>query len=555
MKKILLVLAAVSSFATAFARDVIVEKAASQEANLKLTNVVVRDGQPVFAAPMKSPENSLWYKRPAGSLCPSLSGYLTTQNSGWVRVSNAVNFFPAQSTVELVNASSSPASTQWNFTARKKGKAIDFKNVEVKNGNAYVTTFGCGAYPVPQLEGAAGTYYWGEEAPGADNYASMVGVDSLYDVGFEEIPLDVTVFQGSGGQYYVGTRVDRVDFNGDGAAEAVWQDGFHMFYPKPLAPLSFSRIDIPVTSYSGEFFSGEGKLTFTIYKVKSTPAGGKTFGDVIYTTQLDASNFAQEPGILIMGKQAHLLMYMNPDKQSFITIDEEFAVELKGFQQPGVDIGTRTVIRFASAKANPEAVPVLYRDFQDRNGNFVGSVIYGNNDMGVPISFYGGYDVVRIESENSDIQVSADGASCSSSVRMATSASWVSKAGAELYKLVDAPEWVKGVNAQKVEQSLYDLTVVCDPLPAGMESRSCQVKVKSYMAAESDVITITQTAAGPALLGDVNGDGEVNVSDVTALINRILGTASFDDSVCDINGDGVVNVSDVTALINNILGE
>ncbi|MDO4510345.1 MAG: leucine-rich repeat protein [Bacteroidales bacterium] len=57
-----------------------------------------------------------------------------------------------------------------------------------------------------------------------------------------------------------------------------------------------------------------------------------------------------------------------------------------------------------------------------------------------------------------------------------------------------------------------------------------------------------------ALKGDVNGDGQVNVSDVTALINKILGTATYADSVCDINADGQVNVSDVTALINLILG-
>jgi hypothetical protein len=54
--------------------------------------------------------------------------------------------------------------------------------------------------------------------------------------------------------------------------------------------------------------------------------------------------------------------------------------------------------------------------------------------------------------------------------------------------------------------------------------------------------------------GDVNDDGQVNVSDVTVLINMILGTVTMNDAVADVNADGQVNVSDVTALINIILG-
>lgn len=56
------------------------------------------------------------------------------------------------------------------------------------------------------------------------------------------------------------------------------------------------------------------------------------------------------------------------------------------------------------------------------------------------------------------------------------------------------------------------------------------------------------------LRGDVNRDGNVNVSDVTALINMILGTLATDEEVADVNGDGNINVSDVTVLINIILG-
>ena len=53
--------------------------------------------------------------------------------------------------------------------------------------------------------------------------------------------------------------------------------------------------------------------------------------------------------------------------------------------------------------------------------------------------------------------------------------------------------------------------------------------------------------------GDINGDSLVNVSDVTALINHILGTESYPISRCDLNADAEVNVSDVTTLINLIL--
>ncbi|MBO4813355.1 MAG: leucine-rich repeat protein [Muribaculaceae bacterium] len=55
------------------------------------------------------------------------------------------------------------------------------------------------------------------------------------------------------------------------------------------------------------------------------------------------------------------------------------------------------------------------------------------------------------------------------------------------------------------------------------------------------------------LQGDVNGDGKVNVSDVTALVNMILGVIPKDEARADVNGDGKINVSDVTALINIIL--
>lgn len=58
--------------------------------------------------------------------------------------------------------------------------------------------------------------------------------------------------------------------------------------------------------------------------------------------------------------------------------------------------------------------------------------------------------------------------------------------------------------------------------------------------------------ATAAKKGDVNGDNTVNVSDVSVIINKILGVA--DASNTDVNGDGMTNVSDVSFIINIILG-
>ena len=70
-----------------------------------------------------------------------------------------------------------------------------------------------------------------------------------------------------------------------------------------------------------------------------------------------------------------------------------------------------------------------------------------------------------------------------------------------------------------------------------------------------DDVTLYYTAKGSGLLqGDVDRNGKVNVSDVTALINMILGVTTMDMEAADVDGNGKVNVSDVTALINIILG-
>ena len=60
-----------------------------------------------------------------------------------------------------------------------------------------------------------------------------------------------------------------------------------------------------------------------------------------------------------------------------------------------------------------------------------------------------------------------------------------------------------------------------------------------------------------AIEGDVNGDGQVDIADVTALQNYLLGRAqtTYNQENADINSDGDITIADVKALVNTILGK
>ena len=58
------------------------------------------------------------------------------------------------------------------------------------------------------------------------------------------------------------------------------------------------------------------------------------------------------------------------------------------------------------------------------------------------------------------------------------------------------------------------------------------------------------------LYGDVNFDGELNITDVITLINFILGTTPTEEEslTADISQDGIINILDVIQLVSEILG-
>ena len=69
----------------------------------------------------------------------------------------------------------------------------------------------------------------------------------------------------------------------------------------------------------------------------------------------------------------------------------------------------------------------------------------------------------------------------------------------------------------------------------------------------TDYCPVTTFVYRETLVGDVNGDGNVNISDVNAVISSILNINQAFDTRCDVNSDGAINISDVNVIIAIIL--
>jgi M6 family metalloprotease-like protein len=88
------------------------------------------------------------------------------------------------------------------------------------------------------------------------------------------------------------------------------------------------------------------------------------------------------------------------------------------------------------------------------------------------------------------------------------------------------------------------------PIMLRINQTSGNTKVACYL--DDIKLYYTETWGPETIAGDVNGDGEVNIADVNAVIDYILGNKG-DIAATDVNDDGEVNIADINALIDLIL--
>ncbi len=101
-----------------------------------------------------------------------------------------------------------------------------------------------------------------------------------------------------------------------------------------------------------------------------------------------------------------------------------------------------------------------------------------------------------------------------------------------------------------VRRILRESSAVDDAVTAGNARQWGSGKLDSWAA-------VDKLRRHPRLLGDVNGDGEVTVADVMAIINIILASVHTDKAVtltrADTNFDNEIGLADISIVINKII--
>lgn len=64
---------------------------------------------------------------------------------------------------------------------------------------------------------------------------------------------------------------------------------------------------------------------------------------------------------------------------------------------------------------------------------------------------------------------------------------------------------------------------------------------------------VVVNATFATVLGDVNGDGEVNAADITAIYDYLLNNDDTYIATSDVNGDGMITSADITFIYNILL--
>ncbi len=173
----------------------------------------------------------------------------------------------------------------------------------------------------------------------------------------------------------------------------------------------------------------------------------------------------------------------------------------------------------------------------------------------------------KLEADNAEANLTGDSTiedaatislAVSSALKDATTAETTAQIAAAREAVNAAADFIVGsnfTNEKELKATLANLQARLSNIKATDDAQAAPDVIAAAQALKAEAEQLLADAEeGKMLIGDLNGDGELSVSDVTTLIALITSGEADDNMIADVNGDGYSNVADISSLIRLVLG-
>jgi len=534
------------------------------EANHSQARKAAKKAQPVAG--------EAFYKRPAGSMFGALTsgGYLYYNPYVTVKAYAPTTFVGNELDTYTWNVQ------LWNGQASaRQWMTANVKDIDV--------TYGYETDSVPSLtDGVTEFHIGGTTSAGAAGWSSIAAIPDMKEWTYDETEgyalLSPKFFGKRDGSAYATTRYSGAK-DADGGTSGMWfghnysgWNAMGLYVEAPQNPYLLRGVSI---DYVGLELAADADLYVEVYKVATRVEDDENGMDVT-------------PGELIASGKYTFVKDDSPEESGLVEIP--FVVEEGGLEyeySPTIDSDIFVIVKgYESENFTNFSMMISYDSWDEGHGQHgymvraeedgtytktIGLDHFFTTSLGyraptVFLDVVNPFMVYNYNAEEGVREFAKDGA-CTTTMftgypyanNQVSIYSYTSGEEMEftLEDGSDLPEWITIEAEDQMEDDEFSGEVVLTVTAAENAGAPREANVKVAIPGAYLILKVSQDGdATPAVKGDVNNDGVVDVTDVNILLNIILGLddAANYDGRADVTGEGDVDVADVNAVINIILG-
>ena len=296
--------------------------------------------------------------------------------------------------------------------------------------------------------------------------------------------------------------------------------GVQQILEKPVAPLWVEDVFLPIISKSSKPLPNGTELTMLITNVETDAQGKKKPGsETIAELKCTSADIeVNDPITDANGKSYNKFAAVFTHEGKGFLIDKEFAVIVRGFDQPGVDMGLSGAgIPYYNKVLSPALCLIKTKDGKNKAAN-----IYADNNIALSVTFSAKFDyangyvdagietsynygLVLMNNEGTEGQTTCTQGLVFPGAVAQLNGMWYDDNKKEEYTLSGIDSWIKSYTIDEESYREYGLTVIkftCDPLPSNVAGRKCDILIHGKGVVSDKPITVVQ-------------------GDVTAAINNV----------------------------------